>query len=160
MSSPSFRAVGCECSLICEGPGSRACFLLSALSPRRGTRESTCPLHSPRASGFSTWLLASTCSSPPGVCRGLPQVFHHLLPGAPKGQVPEWRAARVPGPALGVDVRTPGRECSGLWGECQVGGGGNSNQIRHTTCRPRCVPVVGKAGVRGNRKDLKRGNFR
>lgn len=58
----------------------------------------------------------------------LQQVFHDSLAGAP-----EWQVAWSPRPARGVAARNRGRECSRPWGECQVGGGGNSNQIRHTT---------------------------
>lgn len=66
-------------------------------------------------------------------------------PGAPEGPV-VWS----PRPALRVDVRAPGPERSGLWGECQVGGGGNSNQIRHTALRPCPASCGGES--KGRRK--------
>lgn len=59
----------------------------------------------------------------------------------------------------GSEEPWPGQECSQLWGACQVGGGGNSNQIRHTLLDP-AESAMAKAGAKGNRKDSKRRHFR
>lgn len=56
-------------------------------------------------------------------------VFRDSVAGAP-----ECASGMVPGASTWGGCRKPGSgECSRPWGECQVGGGGNSNQIRHTT---------------------------
>lgn len=119
-----------DCLLICKGTG---CQDL-AVVPREGARgpwravTQRSPRRVPCQLGF--------CS---------PSAIPLALPGAPEGS-----AAWSPRPALGVDVRTPGPERSGLWGECQVGGGGNSNQIRHTALRPCRASRGGES--RGRRK--------
>lgn len=84
-----------------------------------------------------------TCSSPAGTQQ---KVLQEPPNRCSKVQVVGW-----PRPAFGVVAGTPGRVRSahGCGEACQVGGGGNSNQIRHTTCRPRGVR---RGESRGKRK--------